>query len=133
VPSVECTLKQLKEFGRRGRLAPLVFFYPALMTSKAYAKSDCRGEHILIDRKGFKYKVLFDEDRIVRIYNPVPVDMLFELEKFSEFEAIALDFAATERAEALQALGYLAEKIAGKNPQKKFAKFTRGHYDNEVP
>jgi hypothetical protein len=62
----------------------------------------------------------------------MPVDMLFELEKFSGFGTIALDFTATSKEEAKQALRYLEEKKRGGTPKKEFAKFTRGHYDREV-
>ena len=131
VPSVECSLKQLEEMGFLEKLAPLVFLYPALMTSKAYAEAGFK-EGTLKDRKGFEYKVAVDEKGILRLYNPMPVDMLFELEKFSGFGAIALDFTATSKDEATQALRYLEEKKQGKQPKKEFSKFTRGHYDREV-
>ncbi|MCX6799133.1 MAG: U32 family peptidase [Candidatus Diapherotrites archaeon] len=148
IPSVECSLKQLKEMAFGERLAPLVFFYPVLMTSKAYAKQISQGfcaeaqkayakspdfkDCTLKDRKGFEYNAVLDGKGILRLYNPMPVDMLFELEKFSGFGAIALDFTATSKDEATQALRYLEEKKRGGAPKKEFSKFTRGHYDREV-
>ncbi|MFH1256238.1 MAG: U32 family peptidase [Candidatus Diapherotrites archaeon] len=132
VPSVELSIRQLNEMPFRERLVPLVFFYPCLMVSRAYAKEKMQKEYELSDRKDFRYKVFFDEQGIMRIFNPLPVDMLFELEKFSGFGMVALDFTATEKAEAMDALEFLAEKRKGKKPLKKFAKFTRGHYAEEV-
>ncbi|MFA4855974.1 MAG: U32 family peptidase, partial [archaeon] len=132
VPSVECSLLQLQEMDFAEKLVPLVFFYPALMTSRAYARAGLCREGILGDRKGFSYTTRFDEKGIFRVFNPVPVDMLFELERFAGFEKVALDFTAATREEALQALQYLGEKRLGKRPKKKFSKFTRGHYDQEV-
>ncbi|MCX6800571.1 MAG: DUF3656 domain-containing protein [Candidatus Diapherotrites archaeon] len=134
VPSVELSLKEIENLAFGEKLAPLVFFYPVLMTSKAYSKQEKMREKewSLEDRKKFEYKISFDREGILRIYNPMPVDMIFELEKFSRFDSIALDFTETKKEEAAQILAYLEEKLAGKNPQKKYAKFTRGHYTDSV-
>ncbi|MFH1586768.1 MAG: U32 family peptidase [Candidatus Diapherotrites archaeon] len=133
VPSVELSLKQLNEFAHRDRLVPLVFFYPVLMTSRAYAKEKMQKEYEMEDRKGFRYRVLFDRGGIMRIFNPLPVDMLFELESFSGFGMVGLDFTAATKEVAAQALEFLSAKRQGKKALKKFAKFTRGHYPAEIP
>lgn len=130
VPSVELSLEEIEKLAHLEKIAPLVFFYPALMTSKSYStQAKALGKNcVLEDRKDFKYKFKFDEKGILRIYNPVPVDMLFEFEKFEKFSAIGIDLTATEKEEALQVIDYLTKTLAGENPQKKYAKFTRGHY-----
>jgi hypothetical protein len=132
VPSVECSLKQIVEMGFAEKIVPLVFFYPALVTSGAYSRAGLCREGILGDRKGFIYTTRFGEKGVFRVFNPVPVDMLFELELFAGFKKVALDFNAATREEAMQAMQYLKEKHSGKNPKKKFSKFTRGHYGQEV-
>jgi putative protease len=132
VPSVECSLKQLQEMNFSGRVVPLVFFYPVLMVSRAYANEGICREGILGDRKGFTYRTRFDEKGIFRIFNPMPVDMLFELDRFAGFRTVALDFNAATQEEAVQAMQYRGEKRLGKRPVKKFSKFTRGHYGQEV-
>jgi hypothetical protein len=115
-----------------GRVVPLVFFYPVLMVSRAYANEGICREGILGDRKGFTYRTRFDEKGIFRIFNPMPVDMLFELDRFAGFRTVALDFNAATQEEAVQAMQYRGEKRLGKRPVKKFSKFTRGHYGQEV-
>ncbi len=132
VPSVELSLEEIFELSFREKLLPLVYFYPLLMTSKAYANSASlkEGVHTLKDRKDFEYKTVFSRG-LFRLYNPVPVDMLFELENFSVFNAIGIDLNATSAKEALDTINYAAEKAIGKKA-KKTSKFTRGHYEKPV-
>jgi len=136
VPSVECSLAQLKVMAKRKHLAPLVFFYPVLMTSKAYTRSEAidwkkKKEWKLVDRKGFEYRVIFDESGVMRLYNPLPVDMLFELEKFKGFGMIGIDLISAKKEEVLLSLDYAKKKARGAQA-KKVSKFTRGHYEKEV-
>jgi len=132
IPSPECSMAQLEAMQERQRLAPLAFYYPLLMTSKAFAKSSRKGNFRLKDRKGYNYNATIDSNGIFRLYNPMPVNMLFELEKLSEFQMLCLDFRETALGEARQEIEFLKEKLAGKSPKKEFAKFTRGHYFSEL-
>jgi len=129
IPSIELSLKEIQELENNAALIPLVFFYPVLMVSKAYAKSSIleEGNHLLKDRKNFLYKLTIDNNRIAKLYNPVPVDMLFEIEKFSEFNKIGLDLTSLSDEEAIKVLDYAIGKKTQGTP-KKTAKFTRGHY-----
>jgi putative protease len=133
IPSVECSFNQLEKM-QTGKLVPMVFFYPLLMTSKAYSKSGeiKQEEYVLVDRKDFEYRARFDKDKILRLYNPVHVDMLFELERFSSFGLVGIDFAAFEEKETLMAIEFALDKINGRHAKKKFASFTRGHYEKEL-
>jgi hypothetical protein len=136
VPSVECSMNQLKALAKRKHLAPLVFFYPVLMTSKAYSRSEAidwkkKKEWKLVDRKNFEYRVIFDDNGLMRLYNPLPVDMLFELQKFRGFGMIGIDLISVRKEEALLSLDYAKKKARGAEA-KKTAKFTRGHYEKEV-
>jgi len=134
IPSIECSFTQVSEMNFSGKLVPLVFFYPLLMTSKAYSRNPAvkTGNYLLVDRKKFEYKVKLDENKLLRIYNPVPVDMLFELEKFYGFELAGIDLISMNEKESLHAIKFAMEKLLGKNPAKKFASFTRGHYEKEL-
>ncbi|MFA6065519.1 MAG: DUF3656 domain-containing protein [archaeon] len=134
IPSVEQSLAQLTTSTFKENLIPLAFFYPLLMTSKAYSKSGVisEGEHLLVDRKGFEYKVTFDSTGLLRIFNPVPVDMLYELDKFSDFFCVGIDLRATNEKDSLFAIEYVSLKMQGKSMHKKFASFTRGHYEKEL-
>jgi len=131
VPSVECSLKQVLSLPHREKLIPLVYFRPLLMASKAYSKADKKGEYSLSDRKNFSYKVLFDEKGIMRIYNPKPVDMVYEIEKFSGFSAAGIDLIASGQKEEKAVFERLEAKMNGKKIEKS-ADFTRGHYEKEV-
>jgi len=134
VPSVECSFSQINQMSPAEKLLPLVYFYPLLMTSRAYSKDPKikAGEYALIDRKGFEYKALFDSEKILRLYNPVPVEMLFELGRFSKFASVGLDFCAMDEKQAFQAIIFALDRIKGRAGKKKFASFTRGHYDKEL-
>ncbi|MDO8647756.1 MAG: U32 family peptidase [Candidatus Diapherotrites archaeon] len=132
IPSSECSLQQLEMISEKQKIMPLVFQYPLLMTSKAFAKNRKPGRLDLKDRKGFAYRAVVEQNGLFRIYNPVPLSMIFEVEKFGEFSAIGLDFREAGVKEAKESLEFLREKLAGKSPRKEFAKFTRGHYFNEL-
>ncbi|MFA6268754.1 MAG: U32 family peptidase [archaeon] len=134
VPSVECSFAQLRKMNPVSQLVPLVLFYPVLMTSKAYSRDPKikQGDYTLVDRKGFEYKARFDENKLLRLYNPVHVDMLFELERFSEFGLVGIDFSAFDEKGTLMALEFALDKINGRHAKKKFATFTRGHYEKEL-
>ncbi|MFA5931028.1 MAG: U32 family peptidase [archaeon] len=134
VPSVECSFLQIHNLKNTSKLVPIVFFYPLLMTSKAYTKNGeiKQKDYVLVDRKGFEYRARFDEDKILRLYNPVHVDMLFELQRFSKYGLVGIDFSAFEDREVLMAIEFAIDKINGRNAKKKFASFTRGHYEKEL-
>ena len=134
IPSVEQSLSQLNNSSLKEKLIPLVYFYPLLMTSKAYSKSGeiKEGEHKLVDRKGFEYKVTFDSSGLLRIYNPDPVDMLYEIDKFSDFFYVGIDLRAVPEQNALFAIEYFSSKLEGRKMPKKFSAFTRGHYEKEL-
>ncbi len=134
IPSVECSLRQIRAMPFKEKLAPLVFFYPLLMTSRAYSKSaELKSkEYTLIDRMGFRYKVLLDERRLLRVYNPVPLDMLPELEKLAGVGYLGIDLKAVTPAEAETALVFASAKIKGVEHKRVFEKFTRGHYEKDV-
>ena len=134
IPSVEQSLSQLNNSALKEKLLPLIYFYPLLMTSKAYSKTGTikEGEHLLVDRKGFEYKVIFGSDGLLRIFNPVPVDMLYEIDKLSDFFCVGIDLRATPRDNALYSIQYMASKLEGTKLPKKFAAFTRGHYEKEL-
>jgi hypothetical protein len=134
VPSVECSFDQIDKLDNSANLVPLIFFYPLLMTSKAYSKNPqiTQKEYVLVDRKGFEYRARFDEDKILRLYNPVHVDMLFELERFSKFGLVGIDFSAFEEKDTKLAIEFAIDKINGRHAKKKFSTFTRGHYDKEL-
>ena len=84
----------------------------------------------LVDRKEFDYRVRF-EAGLMKIYNPKPVDMLYELEQFNRFVSIAIDLKETHTKEAIALLRFYVDKINQRKPTKK-SKFTRGHYDKAV-
>ncbi len=132
IPSIELSLEELKRMNNRDKLILLTFYYPVLMTSKAYEQKNIFGKNkmTLLDRKDYEYRVRF-ENKLMKIYNPMPVDMLYELEKFNCFENIGIDLKETHTPEAIALLRFYVDKINGKNPSKK-SKFTRGHYDNPV-
>ena len=129
-PSVELSLSQLSAMTSKGKLLPLIFFYPLLMTSRAYSKSfSLKGKsYTMTDRMGYKYFVTLDDRRLMRIYNPVPVDMIPELDKFLGFGLIGIDLSATSPGEATGALKRLNMHSQERVPSH----FTRGHYAKDV-
>ncbi|MDD3159901.1 MAG: DUF3656 domain-containing protein [Candidatus ainarchaeum sp.] len=132
IPSVELTMEEIMQLSPRKDLAALVFYYPLLMTSKAYALKNIFGKtkFIMRDRKDYDYRIRM-ENKLLKLYNPHPVDMLYEIEKFSKFNSVIIDLKETNTPEAIMILKYYLDKIDGKNPKKK-SKFTRGHYDKPV-
>jgi putative protease len=132
VPSIELSLDELEFLAKNSSvpLLPIAFFYPQLLISRAYSSSK-KGSFVLSDRKNFVYNAHLSKDGLVRVYNPVPVDMLFELNRLLHFEKIILDFSACEEKEILEVLDY-AKKMAKGLKAKKESKFTRGHYDRPV-
>ncbi|MBT7241128.1 MAG: U32 family peptidase, partial [Candidatus Diapherotrites archaeon] len=132
VPSVELSLGEILALSEQNKVIALVFFYPLLMTSKAYAKKNVfkKNKFILKDKKKFEYRIRFEKG-IMKLYNPAPVDMLYELEKFNKFGSIGIDLKETHTKEAIALLKFYIDKINKKNPSKK-SKFTRGHYDKAV-
>ena len=132
IPSIELSLEEIHKISNRDKLIVPVFFYPLLMTSKAYEQENIfkKNKINLTDRKDYRYRVRF-ENKLMKIYNPVPVDMLYELEKFNKFKNIAIDLKETNTAEAIAILKFYVDKINGKKPYKK-SKFTRGHFDKAV-
>jgi hypothetical protein len=104
------------------------------MTSKAYSHDSKikQGDYTLVDRKGFEYKARFDENKLLRLYNPVHVDMLFELERFSDFSMVGIDFTAFDEKGTLMGIEFALDKVNGRHAKKKFATFTRGHYEKEL-
>ena len=134
IPSIECSLRQIRAMPFKEKLAPLAFFYPLLMTSRAYSKSVVlkSKEYVLIDRMGFKYKVFLDERRLLRVYNPVPLDMLPELGKLGGFGHVSIDLKAVNPQEAATALDFASAKARGVEQKRAFEKFTRGHYERDV-
>lgn len=134
IPSIECSLRELSSNRYGGRLMPLVFFYPLFMTSRAYQKSTAlqKKEYVLADRKGFRYKARFDDRRMLRIYNPVPLDMVQEMEKLSGYPSVAIDLTAASQDESLTALENYFKKVTGQKVVRKENTFTKGHYERDV-
>lgn len=132
IPSIELSLNEINSLPFKEKLIPLIYFYPLLMTSKAYEKNDSigRNDFLLKDRKEFVYQVK-NENKLLKIYNPLPVDMAYELEKFNSFNIIGIDFKATTSEEIREFLNYLEAKINNTKITKK-SKFTRGHYEKPV-
>ncbi|MGI6589893.1 MAG: U32 family peptidase [Candidatus Iainarchaeum sp.] len=132
IPSIELSLKEINSLPYKEKLIPLIYFYPLLMTSKAYAKNDSFGksDFLLKDRKEFIYQVK-NENNLMKIYNPLPVDMAYELEKFDNYNTLGIDFKATTNEEIKEFLNFLEAKILGKKISKT-SKFTRGHYEKPV-
>jgi len=132
IPSVELSLGEMLALSQHSKIIAPVFYYPLLMTSKAYAKKNIfkKNSFTLVDRKEFDYRVRF-EAGLMKIYNPKPVDMLYELEQFNRFASIAIDLKETHTKEAIAILRFYVDKINQRNPSKK-SKFTRGHYDKAV-
>jgi len=89
---------------------------------------------MLTDRMGYKYKVTLDDKRILRLYNPLPVDMLPELGKLSDFALFGVDLRAVEKSDARKILENLQKlkNPENKNPGRIFKNFTRGHYERDV-
>ncbi|MEK6959479.1 MAG: U32 family peptidase [archaeon] len=133
IPSVELSLEELKKLSLRELLIPLIYFYPLLMTSRAYVKNNPfnKGLHELEDRKGFKYHTTIDEHGLLRVYNPVPVDMAFEMEKFSDFLMLGVDVCSSNEAESITTIEFASNKLGGKGASKS-SKFTRGHFDKPI-
>lgn len=132
IPSIELSLDEIKKLTHREKIITLLFFYPLLMTSKAYDKKNIfnKNKFHLTDRKDFEYRIRF-ENNLFKMYNPLPVDMLFEIENFSEFNNWGIDLKETNIDEAINVLKYYLGKINNQNPTKK-SKFTRGHYYNPI-
>lgn len=132
VPSIELSLNEINSLPFREKIIPLIFFYPLLMTSKAYEKNDSikKEDFLLKDRKEFIYQVK-NENNLLKIYNPLPVDMAYELEKFNHFQKLGIDFKATTKEEIKEFLNFLDSKINNIKMIKK-SKFTRGHYEKPV-
>jgi hypothetical protein len=132
IPSIELSLEEIHMLSPREKIIPLIYFYPLLMTSRAYQQSNLfeRNQKFNItDRKDFVYQAEVDNDKILRIYNPLPVDMLFEIEKFDSFGAICIDITQGKSPEAI--LEYALSRMRGEKPDKK-SKFTRGHYEKPL-
>ena len=132
IPSIELSLGEMLALSQHSKIIVPVFYYPLLITSKAYAKKNIfkKNSFTLVDRKEFDYRVRF-EAGLMKIYNPKPVDMLYELEQFNRFASIAIDLKETHTKEAIALLRFYVDKINQRKPTKK-SKFTRGHYDKAV-
>ena len=132
VPSIELSLEEILILDNRDKLLLLAFFYPVLMTSRAYSEKNIfeKNKFTLIDRKDYEYRVRFD-NKLMKIYNPMPVDMLYEIEKFNRFATIGIDLKETHTKEAIAILKFYVDKINKRDPSKK-SKFTRGHYSKAV-
>lgn len=132
IPSIELSLDEIKKLTHREKIITLLFFYPLLMTSKAYDKKNIfeKNKFLLTDRKDFEYRARF-ENNLFKLYNPLPVDMLFEIETFSDFNNWGIDLKETTIDEAINVLKYYLGKINHEKPTKK-SKFTRGHYFNPI-
>jgi len=132
LPSAELSIGEILALSQHQKIIAPVFYYPLLMTSKAYAKKNIFGKNkfILVDRKEFEYRTRF-ENGLMKIYNPKPVDMLYELENFNRFVSIGIDLKETNTKEAIAVLKFYIDKINQRKPTKK-SKFTRGHYDKAV-
>jgi U32 family peptidase len=132
VPSIELSLEEISKINNRDKLILLAFYYPVLMTSRAYEEKNIFGKNkmTLLDRKDYEYRVRF-ENKLMKIYNPMPVDMLYELERLNQYQNIGIDLKETHTPEAIALLKFYVDKINKRNPSKK-SKFTRGHYDKAV-
>jgi U32 family peptidase len=131
VPSTELSFNEIKKLEHQDKLIILLFYYPLLMTSRAYEDNIFKKtKFTLIDRKDYEYKTRINNN-LLKIYNPLPVDMLFELKRFDNFSSLAIDLKEASLEEAINLLKYYVNKKNNQNPSKK-SKFTRGHYDKPI-
>jgi U32 family peptidase len=132
VPSIELSFTELSRLAHQDKIIALLFYYPLLMTSRAYAEDNIfkKTKFTLIDRKEFEYKVRISNG-LFKLYNPLPVDMLYELNRFTRFASRAIDLKESSLEEAIKVLKYYVARNNKQDLSKK-SKFTRGHYNNPV-